>query len=276
MFDFIAELTDKERAQLASNRKYWGERAADVQSKLTKKNIAQTEEQLRKYYRHTMLNTIGQFEQTYNKLLSTISDGKEPTPADLYKLDTYWKMQGQLKHELQKLGDEQSALFSEQFMKQWQNIYDAMAYKDGLFFNEIDTQAAQAMINEIWCADGMNWSARIWHNTDILQQRLNDTLVECVVTGRKPAYLKKILMQEFGASFNNADMLVRTEMAHIQTQAAKQRYKDAGVKQVQIWADKDERQCKVCGKLHQQIFDVNENVPVPAHPRCRCCIVPVV
>jgi hypothetical protein len=45
---------------------------------------------------------------------------------------------------------------------------------------------------------------------------------------------------------------------------------------VQVWADKDERRCEVCGKLHQKTFSIYEPMPVPAHPRCRCCIVPVV
>jgi SPP1 gp7 family putative phage head morphogenesis protein len=65
-------------------------------------------------------------------------------------------------------------------------------------------------------------------------------------------------------------------MAHIQTQAAKQRYADAGLEEVEVWADKDERQCDVCGKLHQKRFPIGGNMPIPAHPRCRCCIIPVV
>ena len=79
---------------------YWEERQAKTQAKLTAKTIKETEEQLKKYYRSSMERIIGQFEQTYNKVLLSIEDGREPTPADLYKLDSYWKMQGQLKNEL--------------------------------------------------------------------------------------------------------------------------------------------------------------------------------
>ena len=69
---------------------------------------------------------------------------------------------------------------------------------------------------------------------------------------------------------------MRTEIAHIQTQAARDRYIDAGVAEVEVWADKDERRCDVCGKLHEKRFKVTEKIPVPAHPRCRCTIIPVV
>lgn len=65
-------------------------------------------------------------------------------------------------------------------------------------------------------------------------------------------------------------------MANIQTQAARERYRNAGVAEVEVWADYDERRCDVCGELHKKRFPVNATMPVPAHPRCRCCILPVV
>ena len=83
-------------------------------------------------------------------------------------------------------------------------------------------------------------------------------------------------MEQFDVSYRSADSVVRTEMAHIQTQAAKQRYLDAGITEVEVWAEKDERQCEICGKLHQKRFPIDGAMPVPAHPRCRCCIIPVV
>ena len=255
---------------------YWEDRQAATQANLTKRNIAQTQKQLEKYYATTQRRIIGQFQQTYNKLLSTIEEGRAPTPADLYKLDTYWQMQAQLRDELTKLGNKQAEVLSKNFINEYINIYEALAAKDGLYFNTIDTKTAEAMINHIWCADGKNWSSRIWNNTDLLQQALNDNLIECVVAGRKSNDLIKLLEYQFGVSYNRAESLVRTEMAHIQTEAAKQRYLDAGVKEVQIWADEDERRCEVCGKLHEKIYPAGAAVPIPAHPRCRCCIIPVV
>ena len=132
------------------------------------------------------------------------------------------------------------------------------------------------MINQIWCADGVSWSSRVWKNTALLQQELNDNLIECPLAGRKTSELKKLLQERFNVSYNRADSIVRTEMAHIQTQAAKQRYADAGLEEVEVWADKDERRCDVCGKLHKKRFPVNAKMPIPAHPNCRCCILPVV
>ena len=81
---------------------YWQLRMLTTQNNLTKKTIKETEEQLIKYYGRSMKKIIKQFEETYNNVILSIEDGKEPTPADLYKLDKYWQMQNQLQQELQK------------------------------------------------------------------------------------------------------------------------------------------------------------------------------
>lgn len=256
---------------------YWIERQAKAQNALTDKSIEQTERQLAKYYSQTMRTVIDAFEKTYNRVAdSAMNYGREPTPADLYKLDSYWQLQSQLSEELKKLGAKQETLFSRNFMKQWETIYKNIAIPDGGTFSTIDTSQALQMINEIWCADGKSWSNRIWNNTERLQQALNEGLTESVIAGVNPNKLKDRLMEEFNVSYNRADSLVRTEMAHIQTKAAEQRYKDAGLKKVQIWAKEDERLCSICGKLHETTYTLGEKIPVPAHTRCRCCIVPVI
>ena len=245
---------------------YWAERTAKTQERLTSKSIKDTEKQLKKYYKSSMEKILGQFEEVYLKLFSSISEGREPSPADLYKLDKYWQLQGQLKVELQKLGDKQAALMSKKFEDQYINIYNALALQDGGMFSEVDRETAHQMINQIWCADSQSWSNRIWTNTDKLQQALNDNLIDCVLTGKKTTQLKQILQEQFAVSYNRADTIVKTEMAHIQTQAAQQRYKDYGVQEVEVWADEDERRCDVCGKLHKKRYPIGATPPIPAHP----------
>lgn len=262
--------------KLQANLEWWEKRQTETQQRLTDKNIEQTQKQLVKYYLSAQERIIGQFELTYNKILSSIEDGREPTPADLYKLDSYWQMQLQLKDELEKLGNKEAELLSKKFIQQFQQIYESIALKDDLFFGEIDYQMAQQMINTVWCADGKLWSSRVWGSVNKLQQSLNDSLLDCLITGKNPRYLKEQLMKDFSVGYQQADTLVRTEMAHIQTQAALERYKRAGITEVEILADADERRCEVCAELHRKRYPIDGKIPVPAHPRCRCCIKPVV
>ena len=257
---------------------YWYDRQAKAQNALTDKGIEATEAQLKKYYSHTMRTVIRLFEDTYNRAAeSAMNMGREPTPADLYKLDTYWKLQGQLAHELEKLGAKQEKLYSRNFMELWQTIYKNIAIPGGETFTHIDTQQAQQLINAIWCADGQSWKQRIWKNTERLREALNEGLTESVIAGVNPDKLKNRLMKDFNVSYGRADALVRTEMAHIQTTAAEQRYKDAGIKKVQVWAKEDESLCEICGDKHENEITIGtgEQLP-PFHTKCRCCIVPVI
>lgn len=255
---------------------YWQDRVAQAQTKLSNKNIKQIEKQMAKYYGQAAQRIIKDFEATHNKLLATIADGRQPTPADLYKLDKYWQAQAQMRQELRKLGEKQIANLTKAFELQFFDIYYSINITGAEAFNTIDKEAALSLINHIWVADGKSWSQRIWDNTELLAETLNNELIHCVAAGKKTTELKNLLQEGFGVSYSRADALVRTEIAHIQTQAAKQRYEDYGLQEVEIWADEDERRCEVCGKLHQKKYPIGAQVPIPAHPRCRCCIVPVI
>lgn len=255
---------------------YWEKRMASSQARITDKSVRAIRAQQKKYYAAAMERTINDFEATYNKLLASMADGREPTVADLYKLDTYWKMQAQLRKELENLGDKQISLMSKEFEKQWRAVYDSISLPTSSTYSTIDNSTIKQLINEVWVADGKNFSARVWDNTDKLVKSLNDELVHCVVTGKKPTELKQLLQERFNVSYSRADTIVRTETAHIQTQAAQQRYKDSGITQVEIWADEDERSCDECGALHKERYPIDAPLPIPAHPNCRCCILPVV
>lgn len=255
---------------------YWQERNIKTQERLYKKNTKQIEEQLKVYYSRAMDKTITDFEATYDKLQRTIAKGNEPTPADLYKLDRYWKMQGQLQRELQKLGDKQSAVLGKLFTEHFLDVYNSLSLPSSSIYSTMDYETAYQMINQIWVADGKSWKEHIWGNITKLRQTLNDELINCVVGGKDTTELRVMLHDRFNVSYVQADTLVRTEIAHIQTQAAQKRYEDYGVKEVEIWADEDERRCKICGELHKTRKMIGEQMPIPAHPRCRCTIIPVI
>lgn len=255
---------------------YWQDRMAKTQEALTKKNQKHINKQLRKYYGSAAEKIIADFEAVYNKILAQKADGKDVSPADLYKLDSYWAMQGALRQELRKLGEKEISLLTKYFELNFFDIYYSIDIEGMEAFNTINAAGAQALINAIWVADGKSFSQRVWDDTDKLLETLNEELLHCVITGKKTTQLKQVLQERFGVSYNNADMIARTELAHIQTTAAQERYKSYGISEVQIWADADERRCPECGKLHRKIYPAGASVPIPAHPRCRCCIVPVI
>ena len=262
---------------------YWQNREAKAQEKLTKQSIKKVEAQLARYYASTMKKILGDFEKVYLKIFQDIKEGETPSPANLYKLDTYWQMQAQLTAELRNLGEKQAALLGANFTKHFQTIYKSLSLESEKMFATIDKTVAKEMINQIWCADGIAWSQRIWNNTAKLKQELNQGLIDCLVAGRKTSELKRVLQNRFGVSYSRANTLVRTEMAHIQTQAAAKRYQDMGIEKYQIRGNEED----TCGghaidchemdgkEFYYREMKVGVNAP-PFHPNCRCCIVPVV
>lgn len=262
---------------------YWAKRQVDIQEKLTKKSQRQIEKQLRKYYGTAAKKVIADFEATYDKLLATVGDGGQPTPADLYKLDKYWQMQGQLRQELKKLGEKEISLLTKEFEINFFDIYYSINIEGKEAFNTIDAAGALQLINSIWLADGKSFSQRVWDNTDRLVESLNEQLLNTVITGKKTTELKNLLQERFGVSYSRANTLVRTELAHIQTEAAKKRYEDYGLEQYEILGNDDDtcgNHSVDCHEMDGKVFyyhemSVGKNAP-PFHPNCKCCIVPVV
>lgn len=248
-----------------------------TQDNITQKNIEDIEKQILRFYKISHERVIDAFIDTFNTILTAeVFKDRAPTPADLYNLDKYWKMQGMLQQELQKLGDKQAAIMSRRFEKQFIDIYKAAALTTNTAYALPAKEMVTQMVNQIWAADGVTWKQRIWKNLDLLRETLNEELLHCVVSGKDSKYLKYQLQERFNVSYGRADTLVRTELAHIQTTAAQQRYIDAGVQEVQLWASEDERRCPDCGRLHKKLYPIHGQMPVPVHPKCRCCIVPVV
>lgn len=255
---------------------YWQERMANAQNAISTKTTKQIEKQLRKYYAAAAKRTIEDFESTYNKLLAQKKEGKDITQADLYRLDKYWEAQGQLRQRLQKLGEKKISLLTKYFELNFFDIYHSIAIPGLKAFNTIDNKIVNQLINSVWVADGRTFSQRVWNNIDRLVETLNEQLIYTVATGKKTTELKNLLQERFNISYRRADTLVRTELAHIQTEAAKKRYEDYGIQYIEVLVDADHRTCDECKALIGKKFPIHAAPPLPIHPNDRCAIIPVI
>lgn len=264
-------------------RDYWAERQEDELNKISSKTEAEINKQLDKYYMSAMKQVMNDFEATYNALMAQIAAGEKPTVAKLYALDRYWQMQGRLKNLCEKLGNKEATLLSNKFEKLWEDVYEAAALPSDLEFTFVSESNAEQMVKSIWTADGKTFSDRIWKSTEDLVATLNEDFVHLVVTGSDPSKLRKkletMVREDVTNARKRADMLVRTEVAHIQDASAEKRYKDSGLEQWMFLGRENHEKdlgCN-CKKLDGTIWRFDDpNAPkLPQHPNCRCRRKPI-
>ena len=126
---------------------YWQDRIANNQLKIEAKTIKQINRQLQNYYSRAANQIIRDFESVYNKLLAQQEEGKEPTPADLYKLDKYWQAQAQMRQQLQKLGEKTISTLTKAFEVNYFDVYYGIALPGEAAFNTVDKEVVNQLIN---------------------------------------------------------------------------------------------------------------------------------
>lgn len=78
-------------------------------------------------------------------------------------------------------------------------------------------------------------------------------------------------------SLERAKLIAENESMAVVNRAAIIVYESVGVVQFVRWtATMDERTCPICGVLHGKTYQLNSAPRIPAHPRCRCWLRPVV
>jgi len=59
-------------------------------------------------------------------------------------------------------------------------------------------------------------------------------------------------------------------------QVNKDQFRKHDIASVEWLAAIDERTCDVCGAHHGQRYSIDKHPEIPAHPNCRCILVPVI
>lgn len=237
---------------------YWIKRTLDEQNKLRNYNEYQVQMQLRKYYQQALKHAMNSYTATYNKYLELKLNNQNITPNTLYTLERYWQMQQELSELLYSLGDKSISAMEKSFTREYQQSFKAIKIPEHTYNGKPSIEGAKAAIETIWCADGKHFSQRVWNNMSQLVQELNEGLVNIAVTGKGTKEFTKYLMERFNVSYNRAKAVVVTEMTHIQTQAAKDRYEGYGIEEFEFLDTEDEKTCDKCSALNGKRFKLSE------------------
>lgn len=135
-----------------------------------------------------------------------------------------------------------------------------------------NAKAANAIVNASF--HNATFSDRIWMYQDMLKNELNSLLQTGLIQGQHPRKLATHLRKRFGVSQSNAERLLITEMARVQTEAQKQSFERNGFEEYTFLALGTA--CPICRALDGKHFKVSKmmsgtNAP-PMHPNCRCSV----
>ncbi|MDO5594868.1 MAG: minor capsid protein [Eubacteriales bacterium] len=119
---------------------------------------------------------------------------------------------------------------------------------------------------------GATFSERIWGNQAALKAELSKQLQVGMIQGKNPRVLARKIQKTFGASASNAERLMRTELARVQTEAQRQSFLANGFEEYTFHANRG--CCSACADLDGKHFKVKDMMPgknaPPMHPNCRC------
>lgn len=116
------------------------------------------------------------------------------------------------------------------------------------------------------------FSDRIWMHQDLLKNQLSGLLQSGMIQGKNPRVLARELKRAFNTNTFNAERLMRTELARVQTEAQKQSFERNGFDKYTFHANHN--CCDICQRLDGKHFNVKDMMPgenaSPMHPHCRC------
>ena len=271
---------------------YWRDRVFNQQKILLDKSIDEVNLHLATVYKSSMKDV----EKDMKALLFDLQKEDGVKINDLYRYNRYWELRNDINHKLVALGQKEIRLLDKELINMYMKVQDYFN-KNPKFLaktengkvvkmvnavpvdmnNPIVSEHAQAVVDSLWCADGKYWSERVWGRMDALQGSLEQGLTDIITRGVGPDEVAATIAKEFGKEFSIAQTLVRTELNHVYTQTAAERYKEAGCEYYEVLSNQSDDEC----------FDMNgaiirfsemvegDNCP-PFHPNCRCTILPVI
>jgi HK97 family phage portal protein len=126
-----------------------------------------------------------------------------------------------------------------------------------------------------WLLTRIGWAAaQVGEETARL---LSEALADGFAAGESmPDIAKRIQAVFEGCSNRRSILIARTETISASAQGAIEGYKEAEVQEVEWLSALDDRLCDDCDALNGEVWPIDDAIIPPAHPDCRCCLIPVV
>ena len=157
----------------------------------------------------------------------------------------------------------------------YRTIYDIEKGTGNIYqFSRIDENTITRLLNDRW--SGENYSTRIWDNTDILADNLQEIIGGGLLTGQSYAKISRQIRERFNVAKYYSDRLARTEINYFNNQADAIATQELGFDKYVIVATLDNKTSDICQDQDNRVYEyskmeVGSNYP-PFHPNCRTTV----
>lgn len=162
-------------------------------------------------------------------------------------------------------------------------VYDELKRQAGILGHTVVNNEELAHVIPNASFHGATFSERLWRQDKQMMEDLSRLLQSGLIRGKNPRVLAQEIRRYFvgdtrlknsGGVIFNAERLMRTELARVQTAAQKASFEANGFTQYEYIANS--RCCDACQALDGKHFDVADMMPgenaAPLHPNCRCSV----
>lgn len=143
----------------------------------------------------------------------------------------------------------------------------------GVGFNvaQMPLGTIEEILKNSW--SGKHYSKRIWHNTDVLAEKLEEVITSGLMNGKSSRRMSQELQDMTDYEKFACERIIRTETTYITNAAEVESYKECGIDKVIFIATLDLRTSSICRSMDGKIIKVDKlrtgsNLP-PLHPYCR-------
>ena len=245
---------------------YWQRRLQNPLHKAYNENEQATRQWL-SVYQQASKDIKAEIFDTYQKM-----NIEKPLISDFYRYNNLQKIEKQINDSILQLGTKEVD-YTKQSL-QHATLVGSQAAADVLNTNVLNKSAIDEIIKRPW--HDANFSDRIWKNKAQLINSLKSELTNGIIQGKSIYEVANTIDGRLDVGRSQTQRLVRTEYMHALNQGQIESYRAKGYSKLKWIATMDDKTSKICRKLNRKEFDI-ENLPdIPAHPNCRCTMVPVI
>lgn len=237
-------------------------------------------------------------DEEARQLLNTLRDktdidelmqklAQDPKNADLVKqlesgayrarIERLENLQGEIDRMMREVYNQEKKVTTSHYVDLANNSYYREIYniqKQAGFqfsFAAADPKAVALILGSKW--SGMNYSERIWKNTNGLAQDIKEQMLLGMLTGKTEGEMAKELANKFATGSYEARRLVRTESNFVNGQMQLNAYEECDADEYEFVAVLDLRTSEICRSLDGKVFKTKDAQPGvnmnPMHPFCR-------